>query len=207
MSHNRRMSAEPEVAPKASLRERKKARTRAAIRTEAFRLFDEQGYNETTIEQIADAADVSPSTFFRYFPTKEQLVLADDLDAPMIEAFEAQPKNLPILKAFRLATEAVFGELPTADLEFEKVRQELLYSVPELKRAVMQEMVRSIDMIAELIAQRIGRSEDDFEVRALAGAMIGAVLGVIDKRPGDLMKAMQAIRYVEDGLPLGHVQP
>lgn len=207
MSHNRCMSAEPQVAPKASLRERKKARTRAALRAEAFRLFEEQGYNETTIEQIADAADVSPSTFFRYFPTKEQLVLADDLDAPMMEAFDAQPKDLPILKAFRLATDMVFAQLPAADLDFEKTRQELLYSVPELKRAVLAEMVGSIDMIAVLIAKRIGRADDDFEVRALAGAMIGAVLGVIDKQPGDLMKAMAAIRYVEDGLPLGHVQP
>ena len=47
------------------LRERKKIKTRQAIRREAFRLFDANGYAATTVEQIADAADVSPSTFFR----------------------------------------------------------------------------------------------------------------------------------------------
>jgi AcrR family transcriptional regulator len=61
------------------LRERKKIKTRQAIRREAFRLFDAHGFAATTVEQIADAAEVSPSTFFRYFPSKESLLLADDL--------------------------------------------------------------------------------------------------------------------------------
>jgi AcrR family transcriptional regulator len=75
------------------LRERKKARTRAAIREHALRLFGEQGYQRTTVEQIAAAAEVSPSTFFRYFPTKEDLVLQDDMDTRMVEAFGRQPPS------------------------------------------------------------------------------------------------------------------
>ena len=77
------------------LRERKKARTRASLREHALRLFREQGYQATTVEQIAAAAEVSASTFFRYFPTKEDVVLQDDMDARMIAA---------------LATDAVSGE-------------------------------------------------------------------------------------------------
>ena len=76
------------------LRERKKARTRAALREHALRLFREQGYQRTTVEQIAAAAEVSPSTFFRYFPTKEDLVLQDDMDTRLVEAFERQPPGL-----------------------------------------------------------------------------------------------------------------
>ena len=69
-------------ATRPGLWERKKARTRAAIREHAFRLFREQGYDATTVDQIAEAAEVSPSTFFRYFPTKEDVVLQDDMELP-----------------------------------------------------------------------------------------------------------------------------
>src|SRR3954451_6679588 len=83
------------------LRERKKARTRAAIREHALRLFRENGYQRTTVEQIAAAAEVSPSTFFRYFPTKEDLVLQDDMDTRIVEAFERQPPGLGPVAAVR----------------------------------------------------------------------------------------------------------
>ena len=66
------------------LRERKKIKTRQAIRRAAFRLIDENGYAATTVEQIAEAAEVSPSTFFRYFPSKESLLLADDLGTSIL---------------------------------------------------------------------------------------------------------------------------
>jgi AcrR family transcriptional regulator len=74
--------------PRPGLRERKKAKTRAAIQEQAMRLFRERGYEATTVEQIAEAAEVSPSTFFRYFPTKEAVVMYDVLDQILIEAFQ-----------------------------------------------------------------------------------------------------------------------
>src|SRR6202162_1207998 len=87
--------------PAAGLRERKKARTRASLREHALRLFREQGYQATTVEQIAAAAEVSPSTFFRYFPTKEDLVLQDDMDTRMVEALARQPRGLSPIAAVR----------------------------------------------------------------------------------------------------------
>src|SRR5271156_2061193 len=98
------------------LRERKKARTRAAIREHALRLFREQGYHETTVEQIAEAAEVSPSTFFRYFPTKEDVVLLDELDVITLAAFERQPAGLTPVAAFRAAAAEAFAALTEEEL-------------------------------------------------------------------------------------------
>ncbi|HZZ53933.1 MAG TPA: TetR family transcriptional regulator, partial [Trebonia sp.] len=98
-----------------SLRERKKARTRAAIREHALRLFREQGYDATTVEQIAAAAEVSPSTFFRYFPTKEDVVLQDGFDDRMFEAFDRQPPSLTPIAALRVAMRETIATFTPAE--------------------------------------------------------------------------------------------
>src|SRR6202034_2482946 len=97
------MTEVPSAGNPMGLRERKKARTRAAIRQQALRLFRERGYSATTVEQIAAAAEVSPATFFRYFPTKEDVVLQDDMDLVTLEALEAQPAGLGPIAAMRSA--------------------------------------------------------------------------------------------------------
>ncbi|MEV6140358.1 TetR family transcriptional regulator [Nocardia sp. NPDC051990] len=186
-----------------SLRERKKERTRRTIREEAFRLFREQGYVETTIEQIAAAAEVSPSTFFRYFPTKEQLVLADDLDPLMIDAIRAQPHDIPPLTAFRNAIAAVFANLPAAELAFEQERQALVYHVPELRAAIGLELQRGIDLMAGLLAEHMGRDADDFEIRITAGAIAGIALGIAPITPMNAENLNRAMDFLEAGLPLG----
>src|SRR3984957_1002089 len=93
------------------LRERKEARTRASIREHALRLFREQGYHATTVEQIAAAAEVSPSTFFRYFPTKEDVVLQDDMEPLLAEAIEHQPPELGVVAAVRASLRTVISNL------------------------------------------------------------------------------------------------
>src|SRR5215470_412440 len=74
-------------------RERKRTRTRLMIQAEAFRLFAERGYTETTVEQVADAAAISPRTFFRYFPTKEDVVLWDEWDPLVADLLDARPDD------------------------------------------------------------------------------------------------------------------
>ena len=99
-------------AEQPGLRERKKARTRASIREHALRLFREQGYGATRVEQIAEAAEVSPATFYRYFPTKEDVVLQDDMDVLTLEALGAQPAGLSPLAAVRGAVGSALPDSP-----------------------------------------------------------------------------------------------
>src|SRR6201993_2202427 len=114
------------------LRERKKARTRAAIREHALRLFREQGYQRTTVEQIAAAGEVSPSTFFRYFPTKEELILQDDMDTRLGDAFERQPAGPGPIAAVRAATREVIESYSEADLDVLRQTSALTMTVPEV---------------------------------------------------------------------------
>src|ERR1700740_2965331 len=185
------------------LRERKKIKTRQAIRRSAFRLIDENGYSATTVEQIADAAEVSPSTFFRYFPSKESLLLADDLDPLVLAAFKAQPSDLSPSQAIRRAYKDVLAHLSEEQLEFETTRQRLIFSIPELKAALYDEYYRTITVMAEAIGHRIGRPAGDFEVRVFVGAMVGAMMAAYDSAPKTSDTVYRALDFLEAGMPLG----
>lgn len=189
------------------LRERKKAKTHAAIRAEAFRLFRQQGYAATTIEQIADAAEVSPSTFFRYFPTKEDVVLHDALDPLMIRELENQPQNLSIIQALRRTTRSVLAKLTPEELEMERQREALILKVPELRAKSLNSLTETLGMLSEIIGKRVGRDPADFEVRNFAGAIVGIAIAAVFASPcasfEDYMQRMDAgMAHLEDGLPL-----
>jgi AcrR family transcriptional regulator len=160
------------------LRERKKARTRASLREHALRLFRDQGYTATTVEQIAAAAEVSPSTFFRYFPTKEDLVLQDDMDTRMIEALEQQPPDLGAVAAARAAAKQVFASYTAADMDAIRETTRLTMTVPEVRARAMDEFARTIGVVAEAVARRAGRPADDLAVRTVAGAIIGVIMAI-----------------------------
>ncbi len=193
------------------LRERKKARTRASIREHALRLFREQGYDATTVDQIAEAADVSPSTFFRYYPTKEDVVLQDDVDVLAIGSFREQPPEMSIVAAFRAAAKQALGSLSEEDLASFQETTALILSVPELRARAMDEFSRTIEVIAEAVAERSGRDPDDFAVRNVAGALVGVIMAAsmpwsdwADKsKPADMFDRIDAaLAHLEAGLPL-----
>src|SRR6201987_831072 len=185
------------------LRERKKIKTRQAIRREAISLFDANGYAATTVEQIAAAAHVSPRTFFRYFPSKESLLLADDLDPLILEAFKAQPADLSPGQAIRRAYETTMAGLSPEQLEFENTRQRLIFSIPELKAALYDEYYRTISVMAEAIGHRIGRPAGDFEVWGFVGGMVGAMMAAYESAPKTADTIYRALDFLEAGMPLG----
>jgi AcrR family transcriptional regulator len=184
------------------LRERKKIRTRQTIRREAFRLIEENGYASTTVEQIAEAAEVSPSTFFRYFPTKESVLLADDLDPVMLNSLDEQPPDLSPSQAVRRAYQAAMANLSDDQREFESTRQRLMFSIPELKAAMYDEYYRTLTTFAEAVGRRIGRDPSDFELRVFVGALTGAMMAVYEPGPGAPDTVSRALDFVDAGMPL-----
>jgi len=158
-----------------SLRERKKAKTRDSIQQQALRLFHEQGYEATTIDQIVEAAEVSQSTFFRYFPTKEDVLFYDTFDPILTTAVQNQPPELNIVAAVR----AAFRDVSSDGMGPEWERQKLILSTPELRPRLLDEFVRTLDAFTVVVAERSGRSPDDFAVRAVAGAIVGVGMAAL----------------------------
>ena len=188
------------------LRARKKARTRAAIRDHALRLFEEQGYAATTVDQIAAAADVSQSTFFRYFPTKEDTVLADDFDAPMIDALREQPLDVPPVEAVRRSIREIFDKVPDDEWDREQRRQRIFMDVPELRARAMQQYLDTIGLLGRVLAERAGKPADDFGSRVLAGAIIGAAVagawhGTEVYERSDFSRLDEALNLLQAGMP------
>ncbi|WP_328320439.1 acyl-CoA-like ligand-binding transcription factor [Streptomyces sp. NBC_00388] len=169
----------PSAPPAPGLRERKKLKTRQAIRREAYRLFAEHGYAATTVERIAGAAEVSPSTFFRYFPTKEDVVL-DDEYAPMVSAaLRSRPAGEPVVDAIRHALTGSLAGLLDADREELLFRIRLALTVPAIRIRAVEEQLRSQDAVAELIVERTGRPLGDLEVRCAAAAITAVFATVV----------------------------
>ena len=157
----------------AGLRERKKQKTREAIQNEAMRLFLAQGYEETTIEQIADAADISPSTFFNYFPTKEDVVLFDRYDPMLLSMLAHRPADEPVSASLRFALQGLDIALEQ-DRDMIFARAKLAMETPDLRARFWEELEKARELIAGVVAARTGRSPHDYEVRVLSMVVVTA---------------------------------
>jgi AcrR family transcriptional regulator len=170
---------EPVDRPSVGLRERKKARTRAEIQAHALRLFHQQGYDATTVAQIIEEAEVSESTFFRYFPTKADVVLFDGMDALIVGAFRDQPRELGEIHALRVALQTVFNRLSAQEVVDQRERMDLIFSVRELRATLLEQLVSTMELLRQVLAERTGRQPDDLALRTLAGAVMGVTMAVM----------------------------
>ena len=163
------------------------------------------------MEQIAAAAEVSPSTFFRYFPTKEDVVLQDDMEPLLAEAIEHQPPELGVVAAVRTSLRTVIANLD--EEQWDRIRQqaELSMTIPEVRARAMDDFARTLGVMAEAVARRTGLSPDDLRVRTAAGAIFGAILSAT--APWDqhadgfvnsdfFQRIDDALGVLEDGLSL-----
>ncbi|GAB3224696.1 TetR family transcriptional regulator [Glycomyces halotolerans] len=190
------------------LRERKKIETLHRMQEEALRLFADQGYEATTVEQIAEAAGVSPSTFYRYFPTKEDVVVQDEYDPMIVAVFQRQSPDVPPLAAMRATLAELFADFAPEDLERIRGRVAMIVSVPSLLARQFQQASATQRMLADLVAERYDRSPEDLEVRNFAASVVASWTTAITAWAdagghGDLMSYMdRCIAHLEDGVPL-----
>ncbi|MFI6085998.1 TetR/AcrR family transcriptional regulator [Streptomyces sp. NPDC051217] len=164
-----------EQQPRLGLRERKKLKTRVAIREATYRLIAEQGYEATTVEQIAAAAEVSPSTVFRYFPTKEDIVLTDEFDPVMEAEIRARPADEPPLESVRAVLRHAVETTLADDPEEFAQRSELMLEIPAVRARMTETMAETSLMLSRAVAARTGREERDLEVLVFTASVLAAL--------------------------------
>lgn len=151
-------------------------RTRARILDAALDLFERQGYDATTVNQIADAAGITPMTFFRHFPTKDAVLVTDPYDPLIAEAVVAQPAGLPALERTRLGLLAALGDItPTEDATARR-RVALVARSPALRAAVAV----GTDATRETIVERLtDDGVDPLDAAVAASACLAAVTSAL----------------------------
>jgi AcrR family transcriptional regulator len=158
------------------LRERKKLRTRAELSDAAFRLFAERGFDETTIEDIVEQVEVSPRTFFRYFDSKEDVVIGffDDLGLELRAMLAARPPEEPSFTALR----AALGSL--IDLYEERqdrvvAAKRLAHETPSIRARLLDKHARWENGVTEELVTRIGGdTSQEPHMRLLAAVALAA---------------------------------
>ncbi len=160
-----------------SLRERKKVKARQTIIEEATRLFLEKGFDQTTVDEIAEAAEVSRSTFFRYFPAKETVVFPYQEERlamlhSMIMGYESEQASFDAVRLGLVDMADYF----TSIKEEQSIQREIIYTSPYLMARQLEFDKRWEIMIAGRLAA--GRPSNP-ETLALARQVAGAIFGMI----------------------------
>jgi AcrR family transcriptional regulator len=188
------------------LRERKRQRTRETIARVALELFDRQGFQETTIAQIAEAADVSPRTVSGYFPRKEDLAFSDAEEN--FAAFDARLRDRPAgetaIDALREFIWSVLQEGEPRASE-RRTRQRVIHADEGLRAHEHHSWARVQESLAAAIARDLGVPADDLEPRMAAAATLTVfeLLGKHgdDAEPAEALAAVdRALQFISGGI-------
>ncbi len=165
--------------PEPDWRQRKKTATRDRIRASALRLFGEQGYDATTVEQIAAAAGVSHMTFFRYFPAKEDVALSDSYDPLIAGLLQQTPAGWPLTERIRAALLQGLRQLHDTDRDTLLAQNRLIVSTPALRERLWASQIDT----QQLILQALHASQDNlhpsFQDRVTVAACLAAAATAI----------------------------
>lgn len=193
------------------LRERKKQRTHDDLQRIATRLFRERGYHDVTIEEIAAEAEVSHRTFYRYFGSKEDLVLGSVAD--LLEALEAalaaRPEDESVMDSIRAAT-VLLAEEFTGEAEDDRTRIDIVATTPELQQRSVERQPLMEAVLVPFVAERLGMDPDlDLAPRVVASATIAVSRAALDVwvAQGSTEPIVdyidEALQLVDRGLHLG----
>lgn len=169
-----RASDKKTTATTEGLRERKRRQTRERISQAAMTLFIEQGFEATTIDQIAEAADVSKRGFFDYFPTKEDVVAAwqDEFAEALLAAVAARPAREPMA---RVVEEALISTIVSAVNPQSLAIGKLIHETPALRARDHLKYAKLEQKLVEALTARAKGKGDQLKIRLLAMSTIGAL--------------------------------
>ncbi|WP_326820515.1 TetR/AcrR family transcriptional regulator [Streptosporangium sp. NBC_01756] len=158
------------------LRERKKLRTRRALAESALRLFTERGYDATTLDDLCDAVEVSKRTFFRNYPSKEDVALAADSDlwSAYLDSVVTQELNGPLLEALRVALDATLGAM---DLDWDRrflATRALSEAVPALQAHSLGYCQDTTRALVEAVGNRSDTDIDEVRLRLIVEIFVAA---------------------------------
>jgi len=155
-------------------RQRKKTATRDRIRGSALRLFQEHGYDATTVEQIAAAAGVSHMTFFRYFPAKEDVVLSDSYNPLIASLIARTPPTWPLARRIRTVLAEGLRQIYRTERDNLFAQNKLIVSTPALRERLWADQIAT----QQLILQALG-GQCTFADRVTVAACLAAATTAI----------------------------
>jgi AcrR family transcriptional regulator len=160
--------------PETDWRQAKKTATRDRIRASALRLFREQGYDATTVEQIAAAAGVSHMTFFRYFPAKEDVALSDGYDPLIAAMLEQTPASWPLIRRIRAVLVDGFRLVYDAERDTLLAQNTLIVTTPALRERLWAQQIATQQLILQALSAGQGDSSPTFQDRVTVAACLAA---------------------------------
>ena len=155
--------------------------THADLEQAAFALFAAHGFDATTVDEIAEAAGIGRRTFFRYFPSKNDVpwgAFEHELERMRVR-LKACPPEVPLMDAIRLAL-IDFNRVAPAQVPLHRRRMELILRVPTLLAHSTLRFTAWREVIAEFVAERTGRRPDDLAPQAIAHAILGVAVAAYE---------------------------
>jgi AcrR family transcriptional regulator len=132
------------------------------------------------VEEIADAAAISPRTFFRYFPSKEDVVIWDEYDPLALDLLGSRTDDEPLAEALRAVIRETLGGLYRRDPERLLARVCLSVTVPELRARLLNEQTQGVELVLPMLAKKRGAAVDELSLRVIGTALLAAVTVAID---------------------------